>query len=208
MIIDINKLKEDQIRLSKKIVLKDEFEKIEKIAGCDIAQKGNELVAAIVVCDYKTLNVLEKQYTITSAKIPYIPEFLGFRECPALIECYSKLTAEPDILIFDGNGILHPRRFGAASQLGLSIDKPAIGVAKSLLCGEVKGNEVFLNDEKVGFELKTKEFSKPLYVSPGHRITLKTSVEIVKNLIRPPHKLPEPLHLAHRYAEEMKEKNE
>lgn len=206
--MDINKLKEDQIRLSKKIILKDDFEKIEKIAGCDIAQKGDGLAAAIVVCDYKTLQVLEKQYAIATATMPYIPEFLGFRECPALIECYSKLTIEPDILIFDGNGILHPRRFGAASQLGLSMDKPTIGVAKSLLCGEVKDDEIFLDGKKSGFELKTKEFSKPIYVSPGHKITLKTAVEIVKALIRPPHKLPEPLHLAHRYAEEMKEKNE
>lgn len=206
MHMDINKLKEEQIRLSKKIILKDEFGKIEKVAGCDIAQKGDELVAAIVVCDYKTLQVLEKKYAITSAKMPYIPEFLGFRECPALIECYGKLTIEPDILIFDGNGILHPRRFGAASQLGLSIDKPTIGVAKSLLCGESKNDEIFLDCKKVGFELKTKEFSKPIYISPGHKITLKTAVEIVKNLMKPPHKLPEPLHLAHRYAEEMKEK--
>lgn len=204
--MDINKLKEEQTRLSKKIVLKDEFEKIEKIAGCDIAQRGDELIAAIVVCEYKTLNVLEKQCVIKTATMPYIPEFLGFRECPALIECYSKLTTEPDIFIFDGNGILHPRRFGAASQFGLSIDKPTIGVAKSLLCGELRGDDIFIDNEKAAFELKTKKFSKPIYISPGHNITLKTAVEIVKNLMKLPHKLPEPLHLAHRYAEKMKEK--
>ena len=109
-------------------------------------------------------------------------------------------------MIFDGNGILHPRKFGMASHMGVLLDITSIGIAKKLMIGDVKGNRVYVDKELRGEIIATREHSKPIYVSPGNKISLKTSVEIVKNCIKTPHKLPEPLHLAHRYANEIREK--
>ena len=200
LMIDFNKLKEEQLNLSKKVVLKDSFDKLELIGGIDCAYNKDEVVSAIVVCDYKTLRVKDKVFAVTKTKFPYIPGFLAYREGPAISESYAKLENKPDVLIFDGNGILHPRRCGLASHLGILLEQASIGVAKQLLVGEVKGNIVYFNKEARAELIVTREHSKPVYVSPGHKISLKTSVEIVKNCIKFPHKLPEPLHLAHRYA--------
>jgi deoxyribonuclease V len=154
------------------------------------------------------MEVVEQKYAVVDEKFPYIAGFLSYRESPAVIEAYSKLENIPDLLILEGSGILHQRKIGMASHVGLLIDKPTIGITKTLLCGEVKDGKVIVDKEVLGFELKTKEHGNPIYVSPGNKITLDKSLEIVKKLIKPPHKLPEPLHLAHRYANKIREKLE
>ncbi len=204
--IDFNKLKDEQLKLAKKVVLKDSFEKLEIIGGVDCAYNQNDVISAIVVCDYKTMEVKERAFAVVKADVPYVKGFLAYREGHAISEAYAKLENKPDVLIFDGNGILHPRRCGLASHMGILLDQPSIGIAKQLLVGEVKGNKVYVDDEARAELVATREHSKPIYVSPGHKITLKTSVEIVKSCLRFPHKLPEPLHLAHRYADEIREK--
>src|SRR3989338_10660262 len=203
--VDFSKLKEEQLKLAKKVVTKDSFEKLESIAGVDCAYNHDYIISAIVVCDYKTMEVKEKVFAVAKAKIPYLAGFLAYREGPAISEAYAKLQQKPDIVIFDGNGILHPRRIGLASQMGILLDINSIGVAKQLLVGEVKGNKVYVDKEARAKLIVTREHSKPIYVSPGHKISLKTSVEIVTKCIKFPHKLPEPLHLAHRYSNKAKE---
>lgn len=204
--LDLNKLKEEQLKLAKKVITKDSFDKLELIGGADCAYNQDNVISAIVVCDYKTMDVKEKVFAVVKANVPYLQGFLAYREGPAISEAYAKLENKPDIMIFDGNGILHPRRCGLASHMGVLLDQASIGIAKQLLLGEVKGNIVYVEKEARAELAATREHSKPIYVSPGHRISLKTSVDIVKSCLRFPHKLPEPLHLAHRYADEIKEK--
>ena len=152
------------------------------------------------------MEVKEKAYTIKKAPVPYMAGFLAYTEGPAISEAYAKLEQKPDVMIFDGNGILHPRRCGLASHIGVLLDIASIGVARHLLVGEVKGNVVYVDKEARAELLITREHSKPIYISPGHKISLKTSVEIVKKCIKFPHKLPEPLHLAHKYSNEIRDK--
>lgn len=206
--IDFKILEKEQLKLAKKIVLKDSFEKLELIGGVDASYKENEVIAAIVVCDYKTMEIKEKVFASIKAKVPYVAGFLAFREGPAISEAYAKLQLKPDVMIFDGNGILHPRRCGLASHMGILLEQASIGVAKHLFLGELKNTKVYDGKEALAESVVTREHSKPIYISPGHKISLKTSVEIVKHCLRFPHKLPEPLHLAHRYADEVSEKIE
>lgn len=204
--MNIRKLKEEQLKLAKKVVVKDDFDKIELIGGCDQAFFDNKIVSAVTVLDYKTLKVVEKIYAVVDSKVPYIPGFLAYREAPAVVEAFTKLEKKPDILMVDSNGILHPRRIGMASHLGVILDIPTIGVAKNLMMGDKKENKIYVEEEARAMEVVTKEHANPLYVSPGHRISLKTSVEIVKNCIKLPHKLPEPIHHAHRFSKEIMKK--
>lgn len=203
--MDLMRLKDEQHKLSRRIVLKDELPKIRTIAGCDIAYTNDKIIAAIVVVDAATLKVREVQHTVDKGRFPYISGFLAYREAPITIETYHKLELEPDLLIVDGNGILHPRRMGLACHIGLALDKPCIGVAKSLLCGEQNGDTIYLGKDVVGKVLETKKKAKPIYVSPGHKITLQTAFELIRGMMRE-HKLPEPLHEAHKHAAKMRRK--
>jgi len=204
--IDYNKLKEEQLKLAKKVISSDSFEKLEIIAGVDCTYNQDDVIAAIVVCDYKTMDIKEKTFAVVKAKVPYLKGFFAYREGPAISEAYTKLENKPDVMIFDGHGILHPRRIGLASHLGVLLNQASIGVARQLLVGETKGNIVYVDKEARAELIVTREHSKPIYISPGHKISLKTSVEIVKHCIKFPHKLPEPLHLAHRFANETRDK--
>jgi deoxyribonuclease V len=174
----------------------------------DQAFKDNEVISAVVICDYKTMKVVERKYAVVKATAPYIPSYLSYREAPAIVEAVNKLENKPDVLLIDGHGIAHPRKIGLASHAGLSLDIPTIGIAKALLCGEVKEDKIIIEESTRGYTLVTKEHANPLFVSPGHKVGLKSSLEIVKNCIRLPHKLPEPLHLAHRYANKIRKELE
>ena len=202
--IDINKLKEEQIKLAQKVVISDSVKKIKTIAGAEQAFIENKVISAIVVCSYDTLETIEKIYAVAEAKMQYISGYMFYREGPALIEAFNKLENKPDILIVNGNGILHPRRIRMASHAGILLDMPTIGIAKSLMIGEKKGDTIYVDKEARGYELTTREHANPIYVSPGHKVSLKTSFEIIKHSIKLPHKLPEPLHLAHAYANKIR----
>lgn len=202
--MNLERLKEEQLKLSRKVSLKDGFKEIATLGGADCAFFSNKIVAGIVVCD-KEMNIIEKAFSIIDVKMPYIPGFLFYREGPALADAYSKLEKKPTVIIYGGNGILHPLRIGAASQLGVLLDQPTIGVAKALLTGKNEDGKILVGNEIRGMEVKTREFARPLYVSPGHKISMDRSVEIIQNSLRPPHKLPEPLHLAHKFANQVKD---
>lgn len=208
--IDLNKLKKEQAELAKKISLKDDIgiKEIKTIGGVNQAIKDDCIISAIVVCNYKameikTMEIIEKQYAVEKAKMPYISGFRTYREGAAITAAYAKLSNRPDVMIFYGHGILHPRKIGLASHMGILLDQPSIGIANKTSCGVLKGNKVYIGDEAVGELVETRTHSKPIYVSPGYKMSLKTSVEIVINSMRPPHKLPEPLHLSHRYLKEV-----
>jgi len=208
MKIQTEKFRKEQIKLARKVVKKDDFVKseVKLVAGVDTAYVDNDVIAAIVVCDINTLEVVEKKYAIKKAPIPYIPGFLAYRDGPAIVEAFHLLENKPDILLVDAHGIAHPRFLGMASHIGLLLDVPTIGVAKKKVCGQIEGDKLIYKDRIVAQMVQTREYAKPLFISVGHRISLKTAVEFVKRLVKPPHKLPEPLHLAHRYADKIREK--
>ncbi len=203
--MNLQKYTKEQIEISAKVITKDDFKKTELIAGTDQAQAENKIISSIAVLN-EQLKKVEDQTAVLDAKFPYIPGYLYYREGPAVIEAFRKLKTKPNILLIEGHGILHPLRMGMASQIGVILDIPTIGIAKSLLCGEVEEDGMIMfNNEIRGFELKTRNYSKPIYISPGHRISLETSIELVKKLICLPHKMPEPLYQAHRIAEKKKQ---
>ncbi|MGV3526028.1 MAG: endonuclease V [Candidatus Sericytochromatia bacterium] len=164
---------------------------IRRVAGVDVsyAQDSDLLVAGVVVLDAESLQPLEQHTWVGKARVPYVPGFLSFREVPPLLEVLNKLSAPPDLIVCDGQGIAHPRKLGVASHLGLWVQIPTIGCAKSPLIrspqpGENRGDraEVKLRGEVVGYSLRTRTGYKPLYVSPGHLTTLDFSAEWVLKL--------------------------
>ncbi|MEM0344504.1 MAG: endonuclease V [Thermofilaceae archaeon] len=173
------------------------------VAGVDVTYSGPRAIAAAAVVDARTLGFVTSSVVELEVHVPYIPTLLAFREAGPMIAALRKLDLEPDVLIVDGNGRLHPLGAGIACQVGLAVDKPTIGVAKKLLCGEVgewSGREapVLLAGKVVGVALRTS--SKPIYVSVGHKISLPTAVALVSRLTRKGARLPEPLRLAHETA--------
>ena len=176
------------------------------IAGADISYgKGSDLFfAAIVLLSYPSLSVIEEAYAAEHSSFPYIPGLLSFREGPPLLKAFARLRRTPDLVIFDGQGIAHPRGIGLASHLGLFLDIPTIGCAKTRLCGtyepvgERVGNHADLRHDGrlVGAVLRTKERVKPVFVSPGHKIGLARAMEMVL-ACGAGYKLPEPVRLAH-----------
>ncbi len=208
MSVDTGKLRGILRAIAKQVSTEDKvrLDEIKTVAGFDVAFFGEKAVCAAVVMDFKTLTVVERTTSLTKAEVQYIPGFLSFREGPAILQAYYDLEHDPDVLMVDGHGIAHPLRAGLASYVGVELAKPCIGVAKSVLIGEIVDDKVMIGDEVRAKLVKTKEYAKPIIVSPGHLISVDTAVEVVKRCIVPPHKLPEPLHAAHRFADKMAEK--
>ena len=198
--MDINSLREAQLSLSKKVRASDEKQCVKTIAGVDVAynEQSSEVVGAITVLNADTLKVLEVQTSIEPISFPYIPGLFSFREVPPLLNAYNKLTITPDLIVCDGHGLAHPRRFGLACHLGVTLDIPTIGCGKTKLLGEFnklaehRGATADLldNDEVIGKVLRTQDNIKPVYVSIGHKVSLDTAVEWVLKLT-PKYRLPE-----------------
>jgi len=202
--IDFDALKKEQLKLAKKVIINGSVKNIKTIAGADQVYAGNKIISAIAVCDYKSLKLIEETHAVVDAKIPYKSSFLFYRDGPAVMEAFNKLENKPDVLIVKANGILHPRRIGMASHVGILLDIATIGVTKNLMLGDVRENTIYVEKEARGYELITREHARPIYISPGYKISLKTSLDVVKNSLRQHHKLPEPLHLAHKYGNKVK----
>ncbi|MFC2020233.1 deoxyribonuclease V [Chloroflexota bacterium] len=179
------------------------------IAGVDISVGRGEEIAtgSAVVLNYPELRVIETQVAKGRLNFPYIPGLLSFRESPLTLAVCEQLSITPDLILVDGQGIAHPRRFGLASHLGLFLDTPTIGCAKSLLCGNYEEpgiepgsyTEVMDKGETIGVALRTKLGVKPVYVSTGHKIDLQTAIYWVMECCRG-YRLPEPTRLAHQAA--------
>lgn len=203
-----------QEKLRGKLVLEDRVARdIRIVAGADIScSKGDDRVyAAVVLLDAGSLDVLEEAAWCGRALFPYIPGLLSFREGPALLRAFQKLRTRPDVVLFDGQGIAHPRGFGLAAHMGLLLDVPAVGCAKTRLIGafEEPGarrgqRSPLLQDGRViGSVLRTKDRVKPVFVSPGHRVSLEGAVEIVLRCSRR-YRIPEPTRQAHILVNKMR----
>ncbi len=202
-----------QKELRHKVRVEDAFGPPRTIAGVDVGfdTVRNEAKASIVLLDAGTLAVKAQVTTHQAVSFPYIPGFLSFREIPVLLRALSQLPEVPDMLMVDGHGIAHPRRFGIAAHLGVVTGLPGIGVAKSLLCGTYqepgleKGDTSLLmhKGEKIGTVLRSKDNVKPLFISPGHRVSHDTAVAwVLKCLTK--YRLPEPTRLADKYSKTLK----
>jgi len=200
--MNIGELKDIQRKTGKQVSTEDAIDpsEIKYIAGFDVAFVGDKAICGAAVLDAKTLEVKETKHLIITAPMNYIPGLLAFREGPAILQLYYDLEYDPDVIMVDGHGILHEEKAGLASFIGVELAKPVIGVAKTLLVGEEKGDEIYYDGELRGLKVSTKEHANPVYVSPGHMISLQTAAELVRQTIRPPHKMPEPLHEAHKIA--------
>jgi deoxyribonuclease V len=206
----VSKAHKTQLRLSHKIVTEDRLpKKVKRVAGVDVAYLDELAIGAVAVLDYDSLELLERQTAKYQTKFPYIPTLLSFREIPPAVACIKKLRLQPDVLLVDGQGAAHPYGCGFASHLGLVMEKPTVGVAKSRLVGEPKmvaGQELLVQkDQIIGAVVTTKEGVKPVYVSVGHLISLGTAVKIAKHCVRN-NKIPEPILQAHKIAAEEKRK--
>ncbi len=193
-----------QKKLASQVIKQRTFGEVNTVAGIDVGFEGDVAVAGVVVLSYPDMEVLETSVARTPVEFPYIPGLLAFREGPPVIAALEKVRHEPDVLIFDGQGLAHPRRMGIATHIGLLFDKPSIGCAKSRLTGQhhepgkAKGSYVYLyeGDEVIGAVLRTKDGVNPVYVSIGHRIDLQSAIEIILNCCKG-YRLPEPTRLAH-----------
>ena len=201
--IDIAKLKKEQEKLAKQIDIKDsmDFSKAVKIGGISNIFFQNKIVSVAVVLDDK-LEIIEQKYFSDKVKFPYIPGFRAYRELPAMVSCFNLLDEKPEVVFISGHGISH-ERLGLASHFSIAVGVPSIGVADELITGKLDGENIIINEKVVGKLIQLKQGSRPIYVSPGNGISVKSAVELAKKFIRLPHKLPEPLHFAHRYAREV-----
>lgn len=171
------------------------------VAGADVSYKGDVARAAIVVM--RDLRPVEQVVVDGRIGFPYIPGLLSFREIPPLLAAWKKIKSRPDVIIVDGHGIAHPRRLGIASHLGLVLGVPTIGCAKSRLCGEYReplqdrgaSSPLLHKGETVGAVLRTRKGCKAVYVSTGHRISLRSAIAVVLRCA-PRYRLPEPQRLA------------
>ncbi len=178
---------------------------IDIIAGTDVsyAKHSDTLVAAVALLKAETLDVLEVSLWQGRSDFPYIPGLFSFREVPPLLEAFKRLSRLPDLIVCDGQGLAHPRRFGLACHLGVTLDLPAIGCAKSLLIGmhatlgENRGDmaDLLHNKERVGKAVRTRTGTRPVYVSVGHRVSLEAACDWVLRL-SPRYRLPETTRVA------------
>jgi deoxyribonuclease V len=172
------------------------------------SQNGNLLFGAIVVLSFPEMEILDTATADGKIPFPYIPSLLSFREGPILIKTFQRLRLKPDMMIYDGQGIAHPRGMGLASHMGLWLDLPSIGCAKTPLLhefispGPSRGSfeRIRREGKKVGAVLRTKENVKPLFISPGHRIDFSTSNQLILETCKG-FRFPEPLRKAHQLAE-------
>lgn len=198
----LSQLRANQAKLAKQVRLEDRFDKVAKVAGVDVTYHNNLGIGVGVVLDYDTQEVLEIKIVKRKINFPYIATYLTFREFPVIRDVVSRLREKPDMLFIDGNGVLHPLGIGIATHAGIILNLPTIGVAKNLLCGEVEklpkkageSSRIFYNDKLVGFCLKSAANTKPIYISPGHKISFEATLKITSRFCRA--RIPEPIKLA------------
>ena len=204
--VSVPKAVEIQKKLEPILDLRPLPKKVKTVAGVDVStsKKTDRLWAGVTVFEYPQLIKVEEKWVDGTARFPYVPGFLSFREIPPLLEALGRLETEPDLILCDGQGIAHPRGLGLASHLGLVLNKPTIGCAKSRLIGEFSGvggekgdySRLLYKNRIIGAVLRTRKGVKPLFVSPGNKIDLEDSLKIVLGCaVR--YRMPEPTREAH-----------
>ncbi len=213
--MDLEKLKRIQLECAKKVIQRDDFEEIKTVGGMDltfedIKRDPTRAWASLVVIDLGTLKPIYEHVVEDVVEFPYIPTFLAFRELPLLLKLYRTAEVKPDVFFVDGQGVAHPRGCGIASHFGVETGEMSVGVAKSRLFGYAKepgpkkGDFTYLRYKGriVGAVVRTKDNAQPVYVSVGHRISLKTAIELVlKTSI---YRVPEPTRLAHNLLQKVR----
>lgn len=195
-----------QERLRSRVRLEPLPPGVRYVAAADVTDLGasGDVAAAVVLWDLRTGAAVEERSAVRRSAFPYVPGYLSFREGPAVLAALRRLRRPPDVVLLDGHGIAHPRRFGIASHVGVLLDVPTVGCAKRRLVGEAaepgprRGDAapLTLEGETVGAVLRTREGVKPVFVSPGHRADLPTSVRLVLSLCSR-YRLPDPARRAH-----------
>ena len=198
-----------QEQLKDRVITKDNLAQLRYVAGVDVGFQNNYQItqAAIAILKFPELELVEKAIAQIPTTFPYIPGYLSFREIPALLEALKKTQITPDLILCDGQGYAHPRRFGLACHLGVLLDLPTIGVAKSLFVGKheelatQKGSWQPLIDkeETIGLVLRSRTNVRPIYVSIGHKISLPTAKDYVMKCLTK-YRLPETTRLADKFA--------
>jgi deoxyribonuclease V len=199
-----------QTELAKCVIAQDKFGEIRRVAGVDVGFEGehNRIArAAVVVLSFPDLAPIDYAIERLPVVFPYVPGLLAFREIPVVLRALERLNTEPDVLIVDGQGRAHPRRLGIACHLGVVIDKPTIGCAKSILCGKAKvppenvgaWTPLIDKSETIGAAVRTRLGVTPIYVSIGHCTSLKSAIDLVLRCCRR-YRLPETTRWAHRVA--------
>lgn len=215
-----------QNKLRQKIELKKWQSRLKLIAGVDVSFKKGKAIGVAVVLDYPGFKIIEQVRQVSKISYPYIPGLLTFREGPVIEKCFKALKHKPDIIIFDGQGIAHPRNMGIATHMGILLDKRTVGCAKTWLYGNYeepkskRGTFSYLFDpvrkqytsrckfsngvdrkrKKIGAVLRTKDMIKPVFVSPGHKMDIDSSIRLIL-MCTGRYRLPEPLRLAHQLTQ-------
>ena len=197
--------------LSKKILFTPTFKRIAIIAGVDASYRNGFVIGGITILKYPELTILSQEYAIKEIHFPYISGLLTFREGPVLVDLLSKIKLNPDIILFDGQGIAHPRKMGIATHMGLFLDMPTIGCAKSRLVGKYtepgtrKGcySLLFHKGEIIGAVVRTRDKTKPLFISPGNHMNLEKAIEITLSCT-PKYRIPEPIRQTHLFVNKIK----
>lgn len=214
MSIDLQSLRLYQEKMAKHVVLKDDFNDPPlKVAGADVAFIDGKGICACVNVQLPDLKVIETSTIIKQLYFPYVREYLAFREADSVISAYKQLADQPDVLLVNAHGIAHPRFYGAASHIGVLLDTATIGVASNNLCGEYDYEPSQTDDvvicshmrRNIGYLLKSKKNCRPIFVSPGHKVSMSSIIPIIKSCMGI-HKMPEPLYLAHLEANKVKQR--
>jgi len=195
-----------QEKLRRNISLINSIRKVRSVAGADVSysRRGGEGIAAMVVFSYPDLDLMDEAFARGEVSFPYIPGLLSFREAPLLIEAFQRLQCIPDVVLYDGQGIAHPRSLGLASHMGLLLELPSVGCAKKKLVGDFEEvglqpgstTPIKIEGKIIGAVIRTRRGVKPVFVSPGHLIDLESSIELVLKTCRG-FRLPEPIRRAH-----------
>ncbi|MBS3790241.1 MAG: endonuclease V [Candidatus Thermoplasmatota archaeon] len=208
----LKKLRQIQENVKKKVSVQDLCGEVSKIAGVDVSYSYPKAYSTLSLWDDG--EEIDRFTVERETKFPYIPTYLAFRELPCLIEVLEKAEPKPDIVMVDGNGVLHPRRIGLASHLGVEMDIPTIGVAKTKLCGDViekvdkdhRVSEIRYDGELIGHAiLEGSRAKNPIYVSPGHHVPYDKTAELVRKYCE--YKIPEPIRKAHIEAKKRRKKD-
>lgn len=215
--IDAEQARARQLELSRAVQLVAGRVDVTTVAATDVAyhKETDRAYAAIVVLDASTMRVIDRASWVGMPKYSYVPGLFSLREASCLLEAFEQLETVPDVVLVDGHGIAHPRRFGLASLLGISLELPTIGCAKNNLAGSwgelgrSRGDrvEILDDDEQIGWALRTQDDTNPVFVSPGHMYDHETAAQLVMRFAGE-YRIPEPLRQAHGYSIELRAQDE
>jgi deoxyribonuclease V len=202
-----------QESLRARVILDDRFGPVRTVAGADLAfdPATETAFAGVIVYRFPQMEELERQMGSARLRFPYVPGLLSFRESPILLRAFARLKTEPDLILIDGHGLAHPRRFGIACHLGVLFDKPTIGCAKSVLVGDFaepgrragSASPLIHAGEQVGVALRTRDSVRPIFVTQGHRVSLGSAVELVSRCLDG-FRIPKPTREADHYVRELR----